>query len=50
MAKGNDSPYALMPEDKVVIRNMDFFKVRKGGYHASCWTLRSKLLVFEERL
>lgn len=26
MAKGNDSPYALMPEDKVVIRNMDFLR------------------------
>ena len=26
MAKGNDSPYALMPEDEVVIRNMDFLR------------------------
>jgi hypothetical protein len=26
MAKGNDSPYALMPVDKVVIRNMDFLR------------------------
>jgi hypothetical protein len=27
-----------------------FFKVRKGLFHASCWSLRPKLLVFEERL
>lgn len=27
-----------------------FFKVRKGVFHASCWSLRPKRLVFEERL
>jgi len=26
MAKGNDSPYVLMPEDKIVIRNMDLLR------------------------